>query len=150
MIIAYMCIHSMVKVAILYVLGNRGNNAQLPRNRSIASASARSYNLMVVPIIGSSGYTLMISFHKIIGGYLSPFATSFALRPSGSIRRHMRAIKHPLESETKFPQRRRTRSHPVHPSHDIFKSLFSRQLQTYYKKTLDKMQHVNLKYQLLL
>lgn len=56
--------------------------------------------------------TLMISFHKIIGGYLSPFATSFALRPSGSIRRHMHAIKHPLESETEFPQRRRTNARP--------------------------------------
>lgn len=88
---------------------------------------------MVVPIIGSSGYTLMISFHKIIGGYLSPFATSFALRLSGSIRRHMCAIKHPLESETEFPQRRRTCGHPVHPSLDIFESLFSQQLQTYIK-----------------
>ena len=102
-------IHLTVKVTILSVSRNRGNNAY---NYLVIDPSL--LRALVLTILWSSqlqapmARTLMISFHKIIGGYLSLFATSFALRPSGSVHRHMRAIKHPLESETEFPQHRRT------------------------------------------
>ena len=88
--------------------------------------------------------TLMISFHKIIGGYLSPFATSFALRPSGSIRRHMRAIKHPLESETEFSQRSDGRTATRYISRPTFSRACSRDnYRQVHKSTLDKMQRTS-------